>query len=121
MAVKFADDKSYFVSEAPVYRLLKSHDLITRPAYIVIKADDAFKDKTTAPNQLWQTDFTYLKVIGWGWFYLSTILDDYHERLNNVTPADTYFGWDTAIMERREKIKRQIIQNRRLNHQNNAA
>jgi transposase InsO family protein len=24
-----------------------------------------------------KTDFTYLKVIGYGWFYLSTILDDY--------------------------------------------
>jgi transposase len=42
-----------------------------------LKAADAFSNPTTAPNQLWQTDFTYLKVIGWGWFYLSTVLDDY--------------------------------------------
>src|SRR5215472_4465060 len=67
----------YFVSEASIYRLLKAHDLITSPAFIVIKAADAFKDKTTGPNQLWQTDFTYLKVIGWGWFYLSTVLGDF--------------------------------------------
>lgn len=75
LAVCFTDTERYFVSEASVYRLLKAHDLITSPAFIVIKAGDEFKDKTTAPNQLWQTDFTYLKVIGWGWFYLSTVLD----------------------------------------------
>jgi len=77
LAIRFTDTRSYFVSEASVYRLLKAHQLIASPAFIVIKAADAFKDKTTAPNQLWQTDFTYLKVIGWGWFYLSTVLDDF--------------------------------------------
>jgi len=77
LAVRFTDEKRYFVSEASVYRLLKSHDLITSPAYIVIKAAEEFQDKTTAPNQLWQTDFTYLKIIGWGWYYLSTVLDDF--------------------------------------------
>ncbi len=77
LAVRFTNTQSYFVSEASVYRLLKAHDLITSPAFVVIKAADEFRDKTTAINQMWQTDFTYLKVIGWGWFYLSTILDDF--------------------------------------------
>jgi putative transposase len=77
LAARFTDTKSYFISEASVYRLLKAQGLVTSPAFIVIKAADSFKDKTTAPNQLWQTDFTYLKVIGWGWFYLSSVLDDF--------------------------------------------
>jgi len=225
------------VSEASVYRLLKAHDLIASPAFIVMKAADEFKDKTTAPNQLWQTDFTYLKVIGWGWFYLSTVLDDfsryiiawklcttmkaetspsrskwarcfrarqsqgapstkavvrqrslvhlggpsemdgahnmptsagsipsddarqdralapdaeephpagellptgdleaqieafvddynrrrYHESIDNLTPADVYFGRGPTILLQRERIKRQTITARRLQHQRQAA
>ncbi len=77
LAVTFTDQERYFISESTVYRVLKAHDLITSPAFIVIKAANEFKDKTTGINQLWQTDFTYIKVLGWGWFYLSTVLDDY--------------------------------------------
>ncbi|MGK2908019.1 MAG: IS3 family transposase [Desulfuromonadales bacterium] len=77
LAVRFTDEKRYFVSEATVYRLLKAHDLITSPAYVVIKAADRFHTQTTRINEMWQTDFTYFKIIGWGWMYLSTVLDDY--------------------------------------------
>ncbi len=77
LAVRFTDQERYFVSEASVYRLLAARDLIASPAFIVVKAADEFHTRPTAPNQLWQTDFTYLKVIGWGWFYLSTVLDDF--------------------------------------------
>jgi len=70
-------ERGYFVSESSVYRLLKAHDLITSPAFVLMKAADKFQHPTTAPDRLWQTDFTYLKVIGWAWFYLSTVLDDY--------------------------------------------
>ena len=77
LAVTFTDIEGYVVSESSIYRLLKAHDLITSPAFIVMKAASEFKDKTTASNQMWQTDFTYLKIIGWGWMYLSTIRDDF--------------------------------------------
>lgn len=45
--MRFTDGQRYFVSESTVYRLLKAHDLITSPAYVVIKAADQFHTKTT--------------------------------------------------------------------------
>ena len=58
------------MSESFSYRLRKAHDLIANPAFIVMKSIDEFKDKTTTPNQLWQTGLSYLKIIGWGRFDL---------------------------------------------------
>jgi transposase InsO family protein len=60
-----------------VYRLLKARDLIPSPNYIVITAADRFQHPTTAVHELWQTDFTYFLIKGWGWFYLSTVIDDF--------------------------------------------
>ena len=45
----------------------------------------------------------------------------YHESLDNLTPADVYFGRGQTILLERERIKRATIQNRRLQHQLNAA
>jgi putative transposase len=41
----------------------------------------------------------------------------YHESLNNLTPADVYFGRAETILVERERIKRATIANRRLQHQ----
>lgn len=66
LVVKHPDETQYFVSEPSAYRILKEADLITAPDYVVIKAANEFKDKTTAINSLWQTDFIDRKIIGWG-------------------------------------------------------
>tara|TARA_B100002003_G_scaffold115258_1_gene106537 strand:+ start:455 stop:1501 length:1047 start_codon:yes stop_codon:yes gene_type:complete len=71
------DTQKYFISESSVYRILKVYDLITSPSYIVISARDKFKCPTKRVNELWQTDFSYFKIIYWGWYYLSSVLDDH--------------------------------------------
>ena len=77
LACHYTDEKQYFVSESSVYRILKAADLITSPAYVLMSASDAFQHPTTRVHEMWQTDFTYFRVINWGWYYLSTVLDDF--------------------------------------------
>ena len=40
----------------------------------------------------------------------------YHESLDNVTPADVYFGRAKEVLTRREEIKRQTLETRRRQH-----
>ena len=77
LAWQFTDREGHFLSESSVYRLLKAFDLITSPAFVVMTAAKTFQQPTHRPNELWQTDFTYLHVVHWGWYYLSTVLDDF--------------------------------------------
>jgi putative transposase len=77
LAVKLTDEQRIFISESSVYRILKAGGLITTPAHILLSASNEFREKTSFVHQMWQTDFTYFKVLGWGWYYLSTVLDDY--------------------------------------------
>ena len=77
LAWHITDKYGYYISESSVYRILKQYDLIPSPAYIVMSASDKFKHPTRRINELWQTDFTYFKIFGWGWYYMGSILDDY--------------------------------------------
>jgi putative transposase len=93
LAWYITDNYKYYISESSVYRILKANGLITVPAFRIMSASDSFYDKTTTVNQMWQTDFTYFKIFGWGWYYLSTILDDYsryiiHWELCSTMKAD---------------------------------
>ena len=77
LAWQFVDQEGYFVSESSVYRILKSFDLVQSPVFTMIPAKDKYEKPTKYVNEMWQTDFTQFKVLNWGWYYLSTVLDDY--------------------------------------------
>jgi len=105
LAHHITDNHGWFISESSVYRILKERGLITSPAWILMQAADEFKDKTTYIHQQWQTDFTYFKIIGWGWYYLSTVLDDYSryiitwELCKNMETDDAKRSIEEAITE----------------------
>lgn len=81
VAFEITDKNGYFISESSVYRILKPLGLVRRIEFAINDARDEFTDKTSCINEMWQTDFTYFKIIDWGWFYLSTVLDDYSRRI----------------------------------------
>lgn len=77
LSCKLCDAQKVFISESSVYRILKARGLITTPNHILMAAGNEFTNQTFFVHQMWQTDFTYFRILGWGWYYLSTILDDY--------------------------------------------
>lgn len=99
LAVKLTDEQRIFISESSVYRILKAKGLVTTPAHILLSASNEFKDKPCFVHQMWQTDFTYFKVLGWGWYYLSTILDDYSRFIVH---------WELCKTMRAEDVQRTI-------------
>ena len=103
VATFMTDNSGHFISESSVYRILKAANLITSPNHILIKAGNEFAKKTTRINEMWQTDFTYFKVEGWGWYYLSSIMDDHtryiihHELCSNMTTPDVERSVEAAL------------------------
>jgi len=76
LAVWITDHGDFAVSPSTVYRILRREGLVKRPD-TRMPAGKEYHQKTTAPHQLWATDASYFRVVGWGYYYLVTVMDDY--------------------------------------------
>ena len=76
LAAWMTDHRGFSVSESTVYRLLCSGGLVQR-SEMQLASEQEYHHKTTGPDQLWATDASGFKVIGRGYYYLVTVMDDY--------------------------------------------
>jgi len=70
------DHEGFAVSESTVYRILRREGLVKRQE-IQSEAAKEYHTRTTRPHQMWATDASYFRVVGWGYYYLVTVMDDY--------------------------------------------
>ena len=77
IACWISDHKGFTISESTVYRVLKRHGLVREVKVEGFPAGKEYRIKTTRPNEQWQSDASYFFVVGWGWYYLISVLDDY--------------------------------------------
>ena len=97
LAAWITDNQGFSVSESTVYRILRREGLVKSPE-MQLAAGKEFHRKTTRPHQMWATDASYFRVVGWGYYYMVTVMDDYstgydplHYRLQASTGYDFRF------------------------------
>jgi len=105
LALKITDTNGWYISESTVYRLLKRQGLIKPAQTKGFKASKEYHHKTKRPNELWATDCSYLKVTGWGYYYLVTVMDDY-SRFILAWQVKTDMAADSLIDVAQEAVDR---------------
>jgi putative transposase len=76
LSARITDCEGFAVSESTVYRILRREGLVKR-LEMRATAGKEYHTKTTRPHQMWATDASYFRVVGWGYYYLVTVMDDY--------------------------------------------
>ena len=76
LAAWITDNKGFSVSESTVYRILRREGQVKSPERQLTGGKE-YERKTSRPHQMWATDASYFRVVGWGFYYLVTVMDDY--------------------------------------------
>jgi putative transposase len=91
LAVEITDEEDFAISESTVYRILKENGLIYPRPLGEMPAQKQWRHKTTRPDELWQCDATNLFVVGWGYYKLIPVEDDFARKIiaHDVRPDET--------------------------------
>ncbi len=76
IAAWITDNGDFSISESSVFRILRREGLVRR-LEIPEPAGKEYRHKTTAPHQMWATDASYFRVVGWGYYYMVTVMGDF--------------------------------------------
>ena len=76
LAAWITDNMGFSASESTVYRILRGEGLEER-AEVRLAAGKEYHLETTGPRQMWATDASYFRVVGWGYYYMVTVMDDH--------------------------------------------
>lgn len=99
LAVKITDEEGFFVSESTVYRILKDNNLIAPRPLLELPAKKEWQHKTKKVDEIWQTDATNIFVVGWGYYKLIPVEDDYSRKIigYDVKPDETAFSFSDIV------------------------
>jgi len=77
IAGKFTEQQQSFISASTVYRILNQYDIINDSSIRRLDSRRHLSNVATRVNQIWCTEFIFIKMTGWGYYYLLVLLDDY--------------------------------------------
>ena len=99
LAVKITDEEDFSISESTVYRILKEHNLIAPRPMAELPAAKEWKHKMTRPDELWQSDATNIFIVGWGYYKLIPVEDDYSRKIigYGIRPDETVFSFTDVV------------------------